>query len=744
MHPSPHVPALIDVFTQRPAATDGKGFKCFLVLNLFYVAKQQGLTLIHDVQIAVLPRGINVVPDVLEHAGIQACVIRHKEADIGRIHTHLTHCLIFLEDRHIRGGQRIAVGDVQIDEIHADIAEHRGMLADDPLVVGQIVAKIGLPPVVSPTDGALTIGFLDGGMTALLINCVMIVQDLVGIGRARLYVPDLIEHAHQLIIHVICPIGYQTVFIVHTHPRVAVKILQRFGVGGGVFRFHLFVPTDFNIVKGTLTHVSCRCPEADKAISVQIMPQGMGDLLVSLVVIHLDVMLVLNDKSANKLTFSAFLDIHGNDVIDGIVLNQYVAHRSKRKLRNVHLCSGPARDQTDLIIVECKPDAIGTGGTELIPLRNAQAYVRGYVVHRSLSVCQHIQLHVNLICAHATRHIQVAMLIRAYYHAILKDRRRVVAPMLVARNGGIKILRIAACLGHRGITGYRPVDLQVIKHHTAVILMRPQSHEAACRNIVAKLGGDLGGTVFVGYGHIFVISDLHLENQFLGIIFLYVDQDHVILLVVLYDDLLCLGKVYTAIKEGNTRPGVDNADLAALKSQPDAVLSHGGKLIVILGKAQGNVSRVVGNRSRSVCLQIHAERHQIRLCPFLERKVGVLTVVGCQVAARNIRHFVEIPIGIVSSDRCGEILHIFVMLVRLFFDGLIVYDLIENAVLKGIGNGITLGQLRLRLGRVFRAFLLGRGLIFTRGKRAKQQQHCQKQAAYSFVAFHKNLLSKDL
>ena len=86
------------------------------------------------------------------------------------------------------------------------------------------------------------------------------------------------------------------------------------------------------------------------------------------------------------------------------------------------------------------------------------------------------------------------------------------------------------------------------------------------------------------------------------------------------------------------------------------------------------------------------------------------------------------------------------MLIRLFFDGLIVYDLIENAVLKGIGNGTTLGQLRLRLGRgrVFRASLLGRGLIFTRGKRAKQQQHSQKQTAYFSITFHKKLLSKDL
>ena len=309
VHPCPHIPPAVHVLAECPAAADGEGLQSGLVLDLLHVAEEQGLSLVHGVEITVLTRGVDVVPDILEHAGVQFGVIRHEEADIGSIHTLFTHSVVLLEDGHIGGGQGISVGHVQIDEIHADIAEHGGVLADDPLIVGEVVAEVGLTPVVSPAHGALGVGILDGGVTALLVDGVVIVEDLIGVGGAGLNVPDLVEDTHQLILHVIGTVGHEAILVVHAYPCVVVEVAEGLGIRGGVFGAHLVIPADLHVIKGALALVPRRCPEADKAVSAKIVTQRVGDLGLTVSVKDGHVVLVLDDEAADELLAAILLEI---------------------------------------------------------------------------------------------------------------------------------------------------------------------------------------------------------------------------------------------------------------------------------------------------------------------------------------------------------------------------------------------------------------------------------------------------
>ena len=109
-----------------------------------------------------------------------------------------------------------------------------------------------------------------------------------------------------------------------------------------------------------------------------------------------------------------------------------MSHIREGDIGGVHLGGRPARDETDTVIVEGQPDAVGTRGAELIPLGHTQTHVGGHVVHGALAVSQQIQLDIDLLAPYPPGHIEVAMLGSAYHHAVLEYRGAVVAPIFIS------------------------------------------------------------------------------------------------------------------------------------------------------------------------------------------------------------------------------------------------------------------------------------------------------------------------
>ena len=539
--------------------------------------------------------------------------------------------------------------------------------------------------------------------------------------------PDLVEDTHQLILHVIGTVGHEAILVVHAYPCVVVEVAEGLGIRGGVFGAHLVIPADLHVIKGALALVPRRCPEADKAVSAKIVTQRVGDLGLTVSVKDGHVVLVLDDEAADELLAAILLEVDRYLVVDGIVLNEDVAHIREGDIGGVHLGGRPARDETDTVIVEGQPDAVGTRGAELIPLGHTQTHVGGHVVHGALAVGQQIQLDIDLLAPYPPGHIEVAMLGCAYHHAVLEYRGAVVAPIFISRKGGTKVLLVAVFHSGRGISGHRPADLEIVEGHLSVVLMGPYRHVTVLGDIVAELGGGLHSAILVGDGHVLAVGDGYAEDQSLGSVLIHIDRNDIIRLVILYGDGAGLGEVKAALEEGNIRPTVDDTDSAALEGQPDTVLSHSGKLIVILGKAEGDIARVVGDRPGAVGLQIHRESDHVGLGLVLEGKVGMLVARGGQVSLGGVGHLVDRPVRIICADGLGEVLGILVMLIGLGLGSLglgLGGDVVHEIVGLGLGSlglGGGLGGL-LRGGiRHGGSLGFGRGIIPAAG--GKDQGH---------------------
>ena len=257
--------------------------------------------------------------------------------------------------------------------------------------------------------------------------------------------------------------------------------------------------------------------------------------------------------------------------------------------------------------------------------------------------------------------------------------------------------------------------------------MGPDRHVSVLGDIVAELGGGLHSAILVGDGHVLAVGDGYAEDKGLGSVLVHVDRNDIIRLVILYGDGAGLGEVKAALEEGNIRPAVDDTDSAALEGQPDAVLSHGGKLIVILGKAEGDIARVVGDRPGAVGFQIHRDRDHVGLGLVLDRHVGMLTARGGQVSLGGIGHLVDRPVRIICADGLGEVLGILVMLIGLGlgslglgFGGDVVYEVVGLGLGSlDLGGGFG-GLLRGRI-RHGGSLGLGRGIIPAAG--GKDQGH---------------------
>ena len=257
--------------------------------------------------------------------------------------------------------------------------------------------------------------------------------------------------------------------------------------------------------------------------------------------------------------------------------------------------------------------------------------------------------------------------------------------------------------------------------------MGPYRHVSVLGDIVAELGGGLHSTVLVGDGHVLAVGDGHAEHEGLGAVLVHVDRNNIIRLVILHGDGAGLGEIKAAVKEGDIRPAVDDTDLTALEGQPDAVLSHGGKLIVIFGKTEGNVARIVGDGPGAVGLQIYRDRDHVGLGLMLEGKVGMLTARGGQVSLGGIGHLVDRPVRIICADGLGEVLGILVMLVGLGLGSLglgLGGDVVHEIVGLGLGSfGLSRGLGGLLRGGIRHGggLSIGRGIIPAAG--GKDQGH---------------------
>ena len=230
--------------------------------------------------------------------------------------------------------------------------------------------------------------------------------------------------------------------------------------------------------------------------------------------------------------------------------------------------------------------------------------------------------------------------------------------------------------------------------------MGPYRHISVFGDIVAELGGGLFGSVLVGDGHVLAVGDGHAEHEGLGAVLVHVDRNDIIRLVILHGDGAGLGEIKAAVKEGDIRPAVDDTDLTALEGQPDTVLAHGGKLIVIFGKTEGDIARIVGNGARSIGHHIHGEGHEIRLGLLLQGQVGVLAVHGGQMSIRGDGHLVDVPLVIILPNGLGEVLGVFVLNIGLGL-GSRRLGLLGNVIHEVVG----LGLLGFRLGNRFGGLL---------------------------------------
>ena len=90
----------------------------------------------------------------------------------------------------------IVIGDIKVHEIHACLGKHVSVAAEHPLVVGGVVAKIGLCPVMGVTFAALLHDLVQLIHTAFQIRGIVVRRGNDGNGILFTVAPQKVEHAH--------------------------------------------------------------------------------------------------------------------------------------------------------------------------------------------------------------------------------------------------------------------------------------------------------------------------------------------------------------------------------------------------------------------------------------------------------------------------------------------------------------------------------------------------------------------
>ena len=113
--------------------------------DAFGRAEDQRFVFPAEPQILVEPFAVEILEEVFQRAlgvGVE------DERELRRAVALGPHRLVYpadlQHDRQVDG----LIGHVEHDHVHAGVREHLGVLADDPFVVGRVVAQIGLAPVV--------------------------------------------------------------------------------------------------------------------------------------------------------------------------------------------------------------------------------------------------------------------------------------------------------------------------------------------------------------------------------------------------------------------------------------------------------------------------------------------------------------------------------------------------------------------------------------------------------------------
>ena len=240
-HPAPIILSVTEIFLQSPATPHGK-FLAALRVDCREISENQGFSPVDYVQVAVLIVGINLIPKIVKHLNIRIRAVTEEKANIRGIHPFFTHSPVFPENCFINVGERLSVCHIKVNKIHTDVCEHGSVFANDPTVCGKIITEIGFCPIMCPTQRAAGNRFLKCLRTSLCINSIVIIQELVRIGRVGRRMPDLIKNTDQFV----CNSGSVTAHIppcpVGCRPCITVKITDANGIRFRVRNTHFLLP----------------------------------------------------------------------------------------------------------------------------------------------------------------------------------------------------------------------------------------------------------------------------------------------------------------------------------------------------------------------------------------------------------------------------------------------------------------------------------------------------------------------
>ena len=250
-----------------------------------------------------------------------------------------------------------AVGGIDEDEVHSRGGELHGVLADDPLVIGSVVAEVRLGPVVGKAQRA-RLHDLDEILRAALGEGLGMVKDGI-VGSA--VVPQEVEDTHLLVGSGLGIVAADTALVVHSHPSVGQNVLGihhirilRCGLDGlGALRLQV----------GDVGISSVEVVEPDVGVAAggncdSLVGDGGGILPGA---VHGDGGAVYLDHRDGHSLAAIVLGADRHGIAAHIVLHPEhpLGAEIDAQLRNAHVRgSGPlARADTDLLLAESDPDA---------------------------------------------------------------------------------------------------------------------------------------------------------------------------------------------------------------------------------------------------------------------------------------------------------------------------------------------------------------------------------------------------
>ena len=364
-HPAPIILSVAEIFLQSPATPHGK-FLAALRVDCREISENQGFSPVDYIQVAVLIVGINLIPKIVKHLNIRIRAVTEEKANIRGIHPFFTHSPVFPENCFINIGERFSVCHIKVNKIHTDVCEHGSVFANDPTVCGKIITEIGFCPIMCPTQRAAGNRFLKCLRTSLCINSIVIIQELVRIGRVGRRMPDLIKNTDQFV----CNSGSVTAHIppcpVGCRPCITVKITDANGIRFRVRNTHFLLPLQRQIVIDH-TAVVLVCPKCHVTNGIDIVTEGRFHTCLSRRVHNSNLTGIGNNYAKNQYTLALFrIGIHGNLVGFHVILNVHTPRSRKIKLRFKQCDIGPGVDHTNRTVLKSQPDSFGTDRCKLI------------------------------------------------------------------------------------------------------------------------------------------------------------------------------------------------------------------------------------------------------------------------------------------------------------------------------------------------------------------------------------------